>query len=697
MYTLENEQIRFSVDDNGNLQELTGLATGHNYAGRQGLWRIIYQHNEVLEEEITAEDCHPEITRKADELIFIWRQMFSEAGVVDFQLEVRAQLAGDKVDFSACLKNNTPEFIIREFQFPFVKNINLRPDQQFYWSYLGGDKIKDITSELDNAGTAYMGQDNKALEISKLYPGFQAMNFYTFADDHEGLYVGSHDPSFQNTLHLLRKRKEQIDAGMVKYVFVQPGCHSDINGYVLAPYTGNWHTAAHIYREWANNWFHAGPVPDSILQSNGWHRVIMRHQYGKIMFHHDEMPRILKSGMETGIDTLFMFGWYHGGHDTNYPEFNFDESQGGHDALKEQIRQFRDGGGKLILYFNGQLIDTDTEFYRTTGKRISVKNPNGSEHMEWYPFGGDGTALRQFGNKSFVTACPGCPEWLEHCKMLIDRALDLGVDGIFFDQMGWTSRPCCDPSHGHPVPFHTAVAAKAEMLREMRAYIKERNPDVSFGIEWLSDLTACHIDFVHNITGSTNAGNPDWEEKMEKPDVRLFPELFLYTFPEVITTDRDIRDDTDIERRVNMAILRGYRSDIEIYRCRALIDETPHYKQYLTEVNRLRDCYRDLILNGQFIDTEGFILDNPELSASAFKNDNRVAVVVTQSHLPEATATLEVPGYDYIEHDGLNQFNVQMTNDLGSVKIQLMRHGLTVIIFNLKNKENVNENCTLQL
>ena len=407
----------------------------------------------------------------------------------------------------------------------------------------------------------------------------------------------------------------------------------------------------------------------------------MRHQYGKILFRHDEMPRILKSGLESGIDTLFMFGWFKGGHDAEYPEYLFDETQGGHDALKEHIRKFRAGGGKLILYYNGQLIDTNTEFYRKIGKRISVKNPNGSEHMEWYPFGGDGTALRLFGNKSFVTGCPGCQEWLDHLKMLIDRAIDLEVDGVFFDQMGWTSRPCCDPTHGHPVPFMTAVAAKAEMLRQMRAYLKAKRPDMSFGIEWLSDLTAQHVDYVHNVTGGNGVSN-DWEKNGEKPDVTLFPELFRYTFPEVITTDREIRDDRDVERRVNLALLRGFRSDVEIYRCRALIDETPHYKTYLTEANKLRDRYRDCILNGRFSDTDGFTLDNPDWFSSGFVQGKRLAVIVTQSNRPESSGQLQVPGYCYQESDGLNHPEVSGNGD--TVRIKLPQHGLAVVIFERK-------------
>ena len=46
----------------------------------------------------------------------------------------------------------------------------------------------------------------------------------------------------------------------------------------------------------------------------------------------------------------------------------------------------------------------------------------------------------------------------------------------------------------------------------------------------------------------------------------VFIDWARYTFPEVPLSDRDIRDDGDIPRRVNHAVLKGLRNDIEIYR-----------------------------------------------------------------------------------------------------------------------------------
>jgi len=52
--------------------------------------------------------------------------------------------------------------------------------------------------------------------------------------------------------------------------------------------------------------------------------------------------------------------------DNGYPDSYFvsDPAQGGDAALKKAIGDFKQGGGKVILYYNGKLIDTESNFYR---------------------------------------------------------------------------------------------------------------------------------------------------------------------------------------------------------------------------------------------------------------------------------------------------------------------------------------------
>lgn len=680
MTELKNAGIRLALDDRGNIQKLTNLETGREYAGKEGLWRMIYSRGTDLERELSAENCRVSIQKLSEEkLLLTYTQMKDNTDTVDIRLSVLIELREDELHLKADLENHTPSEILREFQFPMLKNVRLRPQSKLIWSACGGACHKNIPAMVQSGFSCYMAQDNKAIEKSVLYPGRASTNSYVIDDGANSLYLGSHDESFQNTLHLLRKRGEKIDLAMVKYPYLKPGEKKSCPEYVISLYSGDWHRGALKYRKWADSWYHPQKPADSILGSNGWQRIIMRHQYGELLYKYTDMPRILRSGLKGDIDTLFLFGWFLEGHDAGYPEYHDEEAQGGKEALKQQIAEFRRNGGKVILYYNGQLIDKATEFYKTVGKRISIKNQSGDEHIEYYKFGGNGTALRLYGNKVFVTACHACGEWLEHLKKLADRAIELGCDGVFFDQLGFTSEACFDPSHGHPVPLMNPMEAKRRELKHLRDYIKSRAPQMSLGIEWISDPTSQYADYIHNISGAASALN-NWETTGEKPEIADFPQWNRYIFPEVITTDREIRDDTDIPRRVNMALVYGFRSDVEIYRCRGLLDDAPVYQDYLARAGRIRDKYRNLILNGKFIDHDLIQCDNEEIFYSVFLHENQIAVVATQPHLPETSVTIKAGAeYRFLEADGLGEYEVEAENSTATVTLK--QNGLAVILF----------------
>lgn len=679
MYSLKTDKLVFSLNQRGLLESLTHRETGHDYAGGGGLWRVIYSRGLEMELMAAAADNIPLISGGGDCLVLEYPVLTGEAGEsleVSLRLTVRAE--GDELRFSAEIGNNAPGVEIRELHFPLVNHCNISPGQRLIWSHCTGQRYEDVLSFVRSAHTNYMAKDNFEIRRSSMYPGFASTNAFVLENDNEGLYFASYDPSFQFTLHLLGADERGLNPAMVKYPFIKQGGSWKAENYVLSPYLGSWHVAADKYKSWASEWFGQRRVNPEIEKMNGWQRIIMRHQYGEVHYRYDQLEEMCKDGLSAGINTLFMFGWHLEGHDAGYPDYIADESQGGFTALRENVRRLHRAGGKLILYFNGQLIDMGTRYYKETGKRISVKKADGNEHMEVYPFGGNGTALREFGNKTFVTACPACPEWLDELKKCVDTAIALEADGVFFDQLGWVSRPCYDPSHGHPVPLMNPLKAKSDMLHEIDKYIKERCPGMSLGIEWISDVTARHVDYIHNITGGTSTVN-DWKGREEAPRYTAFMQWFSYIFPGVRITDREIRDDQDIERRVNHALIYGLRSDVEIFRCRRTIASAPNYQRYLAQADRLRDEYRDIILNGAFRDNDYFQSDSNEITASCFTRGDKLAVMATQSHKDKLTFKLKISGWKLARTDGLNEWSASAA-DGETYDIELGRHGFVILL-----------------
>ncbi len=680
LYSIENKYIRISLDADGNLVELKNLKTGHNYAGNLGIWRMIYSHNEVLEEEILPENTKPQICAHNNSLELSYNSLNTPTGQESISLKIGITIDNDDIHFSADIKNSCDgNRIIREMYFPAIRNINIAEKQSLFGgSACGMDrhvKIDDIPAAIQKHHTQYMGDDYNGINMPWFDNGFAI-----FANADNGLYLGDHDLKFDQTAMLFRKRQDQIDAGMHKSPFLKPGESTSLSGFVISPYAGDWHIGAKKYRKWADeNWFKPLEKPASITQDfNGWYRMIMRHQYGKILFRHDEMPRILKSMKKTGINSLLMFGWWDEGMDSGYPDYSYDESQGGKDALRKHIQDFRDDGGKVLLYFNARLIDTATDFYKKRGADIAVRGCDGEPLIERYMFSGPGIDLRhQFGYKSFAMACPYSSEWMDILKRYVDTAVELGVDGVFFDQIGMPELPCFGENHGHAVPMTDSRGIRMKQMQEIRDYIRSKNPEMSFGVECATNFTSPFADFFHSFPGWNVAAN-NWEETGEKPVLTSFIELFRYTFPEVLISDREIRDDTDIERRVNLALLRGLVSDVEVHRCQSLIEEAPHYKEYLTQANRLRDKYRRLILNGLFQDTDGASCNNDDVSWSVFKAGDELALIATQSHKEKVRASFNIPGYRLKEFDGLGQYDVDAEAE--TCNCDLSQHALTIMV-----------------
>ena len=190
------------------------------------------------------------------------------------------------------------------------------------------------------------------------------------------------------------------------------------------------------------------------------------------------------------------------------------------------------------------------------------------------------------------------------------------------------------------------------------------DPEFALGTEWLTDVTAQYCDYIHIY--QVTAGRYS------------FIDWFRYTFPEIIISDREIRDDTDIERRVNNTLLKGLRNDIEIYRCRDLIDKTPHYQSYLAQANEIKRRYEHLLLMGRYRDVEGFTLSAQGIEARAYTHGNGMAIVATRTEAGDpVSGGIEVPGYRFVESSTLGEARVSRNGD----RITLGQYDLAVLIY----------------
>ncbi len=680
LYTLSNKEIEISIDQRGNLVSLKNLQTGHNYASGRTLWRLYFDTHKEKGIQITGMDNQPGIRKEGAEIIIDYVSLKTANSSVNMKLSLKITLKEKQVRFSSEISNNEPKTIVREIQYPLVGNCQLPEDHQLLTTHLGGQLFPDPKMKIMSVGNnpPYMAPSQHFRQMDLKYPAHTASNCFAFTGKKQGLYFGSHDSTFQDTWHGLRVYPDDnrvfnvLEAGLYKYPECMNGHTWKCNANVIVPYSGDWHQTSKIYRKWADTWWSHQKPPVWIREMTGWQRIIFRHQYGETFFRYTDLDkRILKAGEDAGTNAVLAFAWWDSGMDNGYPDSYFvtDADQGGDQGWKEAISNFKNKGGKLLLYFNGKLIDTESDYYKKgNGKAVCYKTNMGTEYTEAYRFKAHDTFTGNFNARSFVVADTRNPEWRQKLLDMADRANFFGADAVFYDQLGYCeSVSNWDLTGEFPVAHHRVIADKAAALQLVREYLRTKNYNLALGTELFSDVTAQHVDFVHNLYGATGPFD--------------FTDWVRYTFPEVVLSDREIRDDTNIEWRVNHTLLKGLRNDIEIYRCRGLIDETPHYQQYLAKINNLKKKYRDLLLLGTYRDMEGFSSDDKTaIKARSFVNGNRMAIVATHNQELTASTKITVPGHRFKESSGIG--DVKISTVAGNVQeITIGKDGLVVLIY----------------
>lgn len=689
LHRLETAEIRLVLDDEGRLAEFTHVTQDHPYVlAPQPLWRLFAENGRHFQDELFPA-AKPTITASNAELTVEYPSLRSaNVGDVAVRLRCGVRVEGDESQWWAEVVNETTDTLVRDLQFPLLRGLELLPDQQLITSFAGGQRHRDpkafVRGHYPPHHHWYITNDHEGLQAQLHYPGLTAsMNCFALPAPEAGLYFGSHDATFRDTQHVWRLRGDEFEAGLSKHLGLHPGASLQVTGYVVAAYRGTWHSAADKYRHWADTWWRPISRPAWMEHYAGWQRLILRHQDGTVQFPYDSLPQVFADGAAAGVKGLFMFAWWPEGHDQGYPHYRPDPDMGGEAGLRENIRRFQDElGGNVILYASGRLVDIRSSFFAGQGQRLAIKTRGGAFLREYYNFANHSTYSRSLGTVELSPMCLESEEWIAVLEGVIDLAADYGCRGVFFDQLGLSEHPCHDPSHGHPVPYLTSAAGKRRIVERLRDYARARNPGLAIGVEVFADCVADKFDFVHGWYGQGYvARNVDYQARGERPVYPGFFEWTRYAFPEALVSDRDIRDDHDVERRVNLGLLLGLFPDVEIHRCRKTIAAVPHYQAWLGEVNALRARHADLLDPANYRDTLGFTLDSAEVDARAFVHGDRLAVLVTQSHLASATAALTVPGKRFVGQDGIGAAQVTPDPASGGVHLVLPRHAIALAIF----------------
>jgi hypothetical protein len=626
MITLENELIRFSVSEDGRIESLLNKTIGvETIAEPRGFWRLIFREGRRDEVAVYPDGQKPVVSTPPGCIVVEYPELVLDGRTLHVRLRFEFRLEEDEITATVAVANDEDIDLI-EVCFPVIDGITTlggEPAQDaLIWPQGLGMRIENPL-ETDFAVMRgyriYEAPDHLHTDLYTLYPGGASMQWFALASDRLGLYLASYDQSLQSTCLNLRKdvRKHLLSLAFAKYPFLTKGEMWESEPFVFSAYAGDWHMAAKKYRAWASSrWWTAPAQPDWVRNFKGWLRVILKHQYGEILYDYSVLPDLYAQAKAVGFETLFILGWIPGGFSRLWPEYCPDPAMGDEEKLKAAIESIHAGGGKVLVFVSYFLVDRDTDFYKRVGHRISLKNPWGSEYDFSETYSGDGSWRKMgCGRMPLACMCPSTPEWQDEMLDVGRRIMELGADGILYDIGGSTPWFCFDASHPHEKPSH-AFSTKSDNYRALRADIKRLNPDAMVAMENTVDVFGQHMDLAHSTLGG-------W------PGPMAFPELYRFTFPEHIVTNRECgEDERDYVTKANYSFVYGLRFDMTIFRCRGTLKDVPNYADYLRRLNAISEEYGDVLLRGTFVDTQGFTIDNPSLVAKAYRAEEQLAVVL---------------------------------------------------------------------
>ena len=216
--------------------------------------------------------------------------------------------------------------------------------------------------------------------------------------------------------------------------------------------------------------------------------------------------------------------------DNGYPEYN-EPYPGAYKVLEENIRKVQEMGGHVILVCNAHFVDKSTDYYKKYGQEVELLNIEGNSYPKRFAYSGLGEFNSSYRGTDFAICCFGSERWrkqvISQLKMMGD---DFGADCVFADCVGGCPmQPCFNPTHEHGYRPDGEWTGHRKFFQEAMDYSYASGK--VFGTEVLTDIAASYTQFVHSLV------NAEFKIKSN-----LCPEMFRYTFPEVITSCRHIQN-----------------------------------------------------------------------------------------------------------------------------------------------------------
>ncbi len=663
---LENETLRLEFDRaKGALVGLTAVGTGWRILDRPELglsFRLLVpqrrdkagpfsdagfvpdgrRNNPVYGEKqkLTSLD----VAADGRAATFVWDGVMSELGErLDIKLTLTVALTGRQAVYAVTVDNRSPH-IVENVYCPYLGDVAHPPDvawfKTFIYQYATAAEWALWPTYHNMRG--YYGVDYP-IQFSGWSAGVGApmAPYFLMRSADQGLYAGVYTPSSELVAWHTELRPgygSSIDARVapetatrfaaVHVPYIQPGETRALTPIVLEAFQSGWQAGVDIYKAWRNTWMTTPALPAWARDPHAWQQIHINSPEDELRISFRDLVKVGEECARHGVKAIQLTGWNAGGQDQGNPSHDPDPRLGSFEELKDAIAAIQALGVKVVLFAKFTWADRATERFHTELTRHAIKDPYGDYQVHpGYQYQ-TATQLLDINTRRFIPMCFLDEAYLHLCEVEFAKTLNLGADGILFDEClhHGPALLCFDESHGHR--YGAPVYANDRLLIQRFARLAhERNPEFLFAAEAAYDweFEAYHLSYHRS------------ESKQHLPLSRyMLPDVPLAT---AVTGFND-------RNMVNQCLLYRYVISYEPYNFKGHLDDYPLTMAYGKQMDALRTELRDYFWDGEFRHEIGATVttdSKPHHPYAVFINrENGARGVAIANYDEESTITVQV-------------------------------------------------------
>ena len=538
---------------------------------------------------------------------FHWAGITSEfGGTHNIGITTECRIEKNQIVFQMRLANNDTG-IIENAYYPYIGDLHRPADAKKFSIHRGGywnmDRFEIWPTHTNYVGTHSVDVPTMNFVGDKNPP----MHPYLLASDEKGngLYMGMTErriepatwlgeahPGWENSMDYRLFTEDTAQGRDVFYRFAMghfpylaPGEQCDLLPLGLEAYKGDWITGTNCYRRISESWNRLPDMPHWARDPHSWLQIHINSPEDELRIPFKDLPEIARECKAMGVTVIQLVGWNDGGQDRGNPGHDPDPRLGTFDELQNVIREIQSMGIKLILFAKFTWADESHPDFKEVYEPLAIKDPYGNYYAHRGYQYQSLSQMADVNTRRLIPMCFHSDKYMEICREEFRKCLDLGADGILFDENHHHAHTLCcfDRNHGHRYGAST-YAADSKLTDMFRAMTKGRDFLICGEATYNFQMNDYDISYARTWGRDHAAG-----ARAARPDATMMTAVIGFN-------DRAM---------INQCLLNRYILSYEPFNFKGRLTDFPETVSYGGKMDKLRTEFREYFWDGTFEDKLG--------------------------------------------------------------------------------------------